>query len=164
MTTLVPIDILVNGQRHAVSVEPWMTLADMLREKLGLKGTHIGCGEGVCGSCTVLIDGTAARSCTTLAAQTGRLAVETVEGLAREERHQIIQQAFVDQFAAQCGFCTSGMLMVVREYLDDPDVVDHADEGAIRNRLNAVACRCTGYQPIVAAVKAAVTQYRASHG
>jgi len=148
------LTVVVNGTHHRLSVAPWLTLADLLRDSLHLAGTRIGCGEGVCGSCTVLLDGTPVRSCLTLALQAAGAAVVTVEGYAEDPGARRIQRAFVDHHAAQCGFCTSGMLAVVRDYLQDPAIADHGDEAAIRGALNAVICRCTGYQPIVAAVQA----------
>jgi carbon-monoxide dehydrogenase small subunit len=165
MTTQTPLSIrvvnaeqrlavTVNGRPNLVSVAPWMTLLEMLRETLCLTGTRMGCGEGVCGSCTVLVDGMPVRSCLTLAAQVEGASVITVEGYAEDPDARALQKAFVDHHAAQCGFCTSGMLAVVRNYLEDDTVPDHGDEAAIRCALDAVICRCTGYQPIVAAVKA----------
>lgn len=148
------IEIVLNGEPAEIGIAPWSTLADMIRHQLALTGTHTGCKEGECGSCTVLVDRHPIRSCLTLAAQVDGCSIETVEGYARDDRTRLIQQAFADHFAAQCGFCTSGFLAIVRAYLDDEAVTDHADEAAIREMLNAVACRCTGYQPIVAAVKA----------
>ncbi len=154
----------VNGERRTLDATGWTSLADWLRDDLHLSGTRIGCGEGVCGSCTVLIDGEPVRSCLTLAAQAADCAVVTVEGLAADPEGAAIQRAFADHHAAQCGFCTSGMLAVVRHYLADDGVPDHGDEAAIRSALNAVICRCTGYQPIVAAVKAVVKQREAGRG
>jgi carbon-monoxide dehydrogenase small subunit len=154
----------VNGESRALDAAGWTSLADWLRVDLYLTGTRIGCGEGVCGSCTVLIDGEPVRGCLTLAVQAAGRSVLTVEGLAADPEGAAIQRAFADHHAAQCGFCTSGMLAVVRHYLADEDVVDHGDEAAIRSALNAVICRCTGYQPIVAAVTAVVKQREAGRG
>lgn len=154
----------VNGEPRTLDGAGWTSLADWLRDDLHLPGTRIGCGEGVCGSCTVLIDGEPVRSCLTLAAQASGRSVVTVEGLAADPQGAAIQRAFADHHAAQCGFCTSGMLAVVRHYLADDSVADHGDDAAIRGALNAVICRCTGYQPIVAAVKAVVKQREAGRG
>jgi carbon-monoxide dehydrogenase small subunit len=154
------IKMIVNGETAEVGISPWITLADLIRHQLALTGTHAGCKEGECGSCTLLVDGRPLRSCLTLAAQVDGCAVETVEGYVRDGRTRLIQQAFTDHFASQCGFCTSGFLAVVRAYLDDDAVPDHGDEATIRHMLNAVACRCTGYQPIVAAVKALATKWQ----
>lgn len=145
----------INGEAVELT-QPSRNLADLLRDDLGLKGTRVGCGEGVCGSCTVLVDGQSLRACLTLAAQVEGASVTTVEGFAQDPEGRAIQQAFADNFAAQCGFCTAGMMAVVREYLADASVPDHADPAAIRARINAVVCRCTGYQAIVTAVQAAV--------
>lgn len=154
------LDLIVNGENRVAHLDPWTTLAETLRDDLHLSGTRIGCGEGVCGSCTVLVDGAPVRSCLTLAFQAQGARVVTVEGYSSDPAARLIQQAFVDHHAAQCGFCTSGMMAVVRAYLADPSVADHADETAIRRALDAVVCRCTGYQPIVAAVKTLVKQRR----
>lgn len=153
-----PLDFAVNGERRSASVDPWTPLVDVLRDTFHLSGTRIGCGEGVCGSCTVLIDGMPVRSCLTLALQASGTEVITVEGYAADPTARLIQQAFIDHYAAQCGFCTSGMMAVVRAYLADDSITDHGDETTIRRALDAVACRCTGYQPIVAAVKALAKQ------
>ena len=148
------VEVGVNGLRRTAVVCPWTTLADMLRDTFGLYGTRVGCGEGVCGSCTVLIDGGTARSCLTLAAQVDGCEITTIESYADDPFARELQEEFVEHFAAQCGFCTSGMLAVALEYLNDDRIADHADETTIRAHLDAVACRCTGYQPVVAAVKA----------
>jgi carbon-monoxide dehydrogenase small subunit len=153
------VALSVNGEDRTIAVDPWMTLADLLRDACHLPGTRIGCGEGVCGSCTVLVDGAPLRSCLTLAMQVDGTEIITVEGYAADPAARRIQQAFIDHHAAQCGFCTSGMLAVVRAYLADRTIVDHGEEAAIRRALDAVACRCTGYQPIVAAVKALARQH-----
>ena len=153
--TGVSVSLRINGAAVAAHVAPDLTLADFLRGDQGLKGTHVGCEEGVCGSCTVLADGETLRSCLTLAAQMDGADIATIEGfddLAGDR----LRKAFAENFAAQCGFCTAGMMAVAREFLADATVADHRDEAAIRSRLNAVVCRCTGYQAIVAAVRAAV--------
>ncbi|MFV3074072.1 (2Fe-2S)-binding protein [Niveispirillum fermenti] len=154
MSIELPLSLKVNGEDRNLTVPPWMSLADMLRERLHLAGTRIGCNEGVCGTCTVLLDSVPVRACLTLAAQADGAVVETVEAYADDPGLRAIQQAFVDHHAAQCGFCTSGMLAIVRAFLDDRTIADHGEEAVIRRTLDAVLCRCTGYQPIVAAVKA----------
>ncbi|MDE2411880.1 MAG: 2Fe-2S iron-sulfur cluster binding domain-containing protein [Sphingomonadales bacterium] len=153
MNTRLPLHLTLNGEALDTACDPTTTLAAVLRGE-GAKTVRLGCEEGVCGSCTVLVDGQSQRACLTLAIQVEGAEVKTVESYASEPRLRAIQDAFVAHYAAQCGFCTSGMLGVVAEYLDDPCVPNHADEAAIRNRLNAVVCRCTGYQQIVEAVRA----------
>lgn len=148
------ISLRINGGAVAAHVAPDLTLADFLRGDQGLKGTHIGCEEGVCGSCTVMADGETLRSCLTLAAQMDGADITTVEGFD-DPAGDRLRKAFAESFAAQCGFCTAGMMAVAREFLADTSVTDHRDEAAIRSRLDAVVCRCTGYQAIVAAVRAA---------
>jgi len=155
--TGVPVRLRVNGAAVAAQVAPDLTLADFLRGDRGLKGTRIGCEEGVCGSCTVLADGETLRACLTLAAQMDGADITTVEGLD-DPAGARLRNAFAENFAAQCGFCTAGMMAVAREFLADGTVADHRDEAAIRSRLDAVVCRCTGYQAIVAAVRAAVPE------
>jgi carbon-monoxide dehydrogenase small subunit len=150
----VTLRVQVNGEPRRVTVPPLATLATALRDGLGLTGTHLGCEEGVCGSCTVLVDGRSIRACLTLAAQMQGASIITAEGFAAIPRLAAVQSVFVEHFAAQCGFCTSGMMAVVSEYLSDLTVDDHAAEKNIRERLNAVICRCTGYQSIVDAVQA----------
>ncbi len=144
------ITLTVNGAEVAAQVESRQTLAGMLRDQLGLTGTNLGCEHGVCGACTVLIDGRTARSCTLLAVQAHGRSVTTVEGLAAEgEPLHPVQQAFADHHALQCGFCTPGFLLTTIEYLgEEPE----ADPDSIRQRLSSNLCRCTGYHNIVAAV------------
>lgn len=142
----------VNGEEYDVRVSPWTTLADALRDEMALTGTRTGCREGECGSCTVLVDGAPLRACLTLALQVEGREVATVEGYADDPLGRRLQQAFVEHHAAQCGFCTSGMLAVARCYLEDDSIADHRDAASIRAALDAVVCRCTGYQPIVVAV------------
>jgi carbon-monoxide dehydrogenase small subunit len=158
----VTLQMRVNGEPRSVTIAPLATLATALRDGLGLTGTHLGCEEGVCGSCTVLVDGRSVRACVTLAAQMQGASITTAEGFAAVPRLRAVQLAFVEHFAAQCGFCTSGMMAVVSEYLADPTIEDHAAEKSIRERLDAVICRCTGYQSIVNAVRA-LAQTRAAH-
>jgi carbon-monoxide dehydrogenase small subunit len=147
------IVLRVNGRELAGAAEPRVTLADFLRDELGLTGTHIGCEHGVCGACTVLMDGRSVRSCLVLAVQAQGRELRTVEGLAAPDGTlHPIQEAFSLEHGLQCGFCTPGFLMTVHELLaDDPD----PSEEEIRRRLSGNLCRCTGYQNIVAAVRRA---------
>ncbi|NYZ15519.1 (2Fe-2S)-binding protein [Azospirillum sp. RWY-5-1] len=148
------ISMTVNGREVTLTVEPRVSLADALRQDLGLTGTHVGCEHGVCGSCTVLVDGTAVRSCLLFAVQAEGTAVETVEGLARGSALHPLQEAFRRHHALQCGFCTPGVLMTLVELLRaDPCPT----EAAVRDALSGNLCRCTGYQPIVAAALDAAT-------
>ena len=147
----------VNGKPVEVEVEPRTTLADCLRNQLGLTGTHLGCEHGVCGACTVIIDGEAVRSCLMLAVQAEDHKVITVEGLSNDTELTPLQAAFRKHNALQCGFCTPGMLTTAHALLtDEPD----ADETRIREVLSGNLCRCTGYIPIVAAVLEARAAYR----
>lgn len=142
----------INGRRHHVAVEARTSLADLLRGALGLAGTHLGCEQGVCGACTVLLDGQPVRSCLMLAAQAEEHAVTTVEGLARGGELSPLQKAFWENHGFQCGFCTPGMLLAATALLaENPRPT--ADE--VRAALNGNLCRCTGYEDIVAAVLAA---------
>jgi carbon-monoxide dehydrogenase small subunit len=142
------ITVTVNGVAHTRDVEHRMTLADFLRHELGLTGTHLGCEHGVCGACTVLIDGLSMRSCLTLAVQADGRAITTVEGLAGADDLGALQTAFRDRHGLQCGFCTSGILMSLTELLRDCPC---PTETEIREVLSGHLCRCTGYQNIVAA-------------
>ena len=147
----------VNGRRHELDVEPRMTLVDCLRHKLELTGTHVGCEHGVCGACTVMVDGNAVRACLMLAVQTDGSAVETVEGLADGENLSPLQASFRKHHALQCGFCTPGMLMSAHALLTaEPDV----DAERIREVLSGNLCRCTGYLSIIAAVLDSRAAYR----
>jgi carbon-monoxide dehydrogenase small subunit len=165
--TPAPIDVRlrVNGREHARAVPPRLLLSDFLRHHLGLTGTHVGCEHGVCGACTVLLDGEAVRSCLLLAVQAGGSEVTTVEGMAEPDgRLHPVQQAFHEMHALQCGFCTPGFLLSVVAFLRDaPAPTD--DE--IRHGLAGNLCRCTGYQNIVRAVRRAsellAAQRSASH-
>lgn len=143
------IAFTLNGNRVYGMAEPRMLLTDFLRQEIGATGTHVGCEHGVCGACTVRIDGSMTRACLTLAVQADGCAVETVEGLAPETGHlSVLQDAFRRHHALQCGFCTAGILMSLDTLLrDEPD----ADETRILDVLGGHLCRCTGYQPIVAA-------------
>jgi 2-furoyl-CoA dehydrogenase 2Fe-2S iron sulfur subunit len=151
------IELTVNGAARAGTAEPRTTLADFLREELTLTGTHIGCEHGVCGACTVLVDGEPVRSCLMLAVQARGTEVTTVEGLADGATLHPLQQAFMESFAFQCGFCTPGFVMSTLALLrDEPD----ADEARIREELSGNLCRCTGYQSIVEGVLLAAQRAR----
>lgn len=148
------VTLTVNGKPYSETVESRWSLADFLRHKLGLTGTHLGCEHGVCGACTVLLDGNSVRGCLTLAVQADGKSVETVEGLAPSSTElNTLQQAFWDNHGLQCGFCTPGILMTLTEFLqDNPD----PSEAEVREALSGNICRCTGYQGIVdAALEAA---------
>ena len=153
------IALTVNGRTYAAQAEPRMTLADFLRDELGLTGTHLGCEHGVCGACTVLMDGRTIRSCLLFAVQAQGHELTTVEGLAASDGAlNPIQQAFHDTHALQCGFCTPGFLLSVHELLEsNPDPT----EREVRTWLSGNLCRCTGYQNIVEAVLAAAERIRA---
>jgi carbon-monoxide dehydrogenase small subunit len=140
------IQLNVNGAARTGSADVRVTLADFLREQLGLTGTHLGCEHGVCGACTVLVDGLAVRSCLMLAVQARGCEVETVEGLAHGEELHPLQQAFRESHAFQCGFCTPGFVMTTVALLaDNPN----PDEEEVREVLSGNICRCTGYESIV---------------
>lgn len=161
MGTEVKISLRVNGEEMTGAAEPRMTLADFLRERLGLTGTHLGCEHGVCGACTILMDGKSVRSCLLLAIQASHRDVRTVEGMAPSDSElHAIQQAFSEKHGLQCGFCTPGFLMTVSEFLNE---VPSPSEEEIRDRLSGNLCRCTGYQNIVAAVQLAAERL-ASNG
>jgi aerobic-type carbon monoxide dehydrogenase small subunit (CoxS/CutS family) len=144
------IAVAVNGTGHQRQVEPRLLLSDFLRHDLRLAGTHVGCEHGVCGACTVLLDGVAVRSCLMFAVQADGHQILTVESLApdRDTLHPL-QQAFRDTHALQCGFCTPGILMTIKAFLDE---TPSPSETAIREALSGNLCRCTGYQHIVDAV------------
>jgi carbon-monoxide dehydrogenase small subunit len=140
------VRLVVNGEARQASVDVRVTLADFLREHLGLTGTHLGCEHGVCGACTVLVDGEAARSCLMLAVQARGREIMTVEGLADGDQLHPVQQAFWESHGFQCGFCTPGFVMATVALLDEnPD----PDEHQVRETLGGNICRCTGYQSIV---------------
>jgi len=147
------IALTVNGVRHEKDVEPRLLLADFLRETLGLTGTHLGCEHGVCGACTVLLNGDSVRSCLTFAAQLDGAEIETVESLGRVDQLNDLQQAFREHGALQCGFCTPGMLMTSIDLLNKYPLASDAE---IREGLSGNLCRCTGYQHIVDALRAVV--------
>jgi carbon-monoxide dehydrogenase small subunit len=154
----VTVRLTVNGAPREGQCEPRKLLVDFLREDLGLTGTHVGCEHGICGACTILVNGEAARSCIMLAVQAEGSEIVTVEGLARDGRLHPLQEAFREHHGLQCGFCTPGMLLAALDFLSvHPDPT----ESQIREGLSAVLCRCTGYQGIVNAVKAAAPVLRA---
>lgn len=154
---MIEIALTVNGRAAAETVEPRLTLSDFLRHRLGLTGTHVGCEHGVCGSCTVLLDGAAVRSCLLLAVQADGLDVRTVESLATPEALHPLQQAFHEHHALQCGFCTPGILMAAADFLGrEPDPTREA----IADMLSGHLCRCTGYAPIVDAIHDAAARLR----
>ena len=153
----VQITLTINGRDHAIGVEPRRTLADAIREDCGQTGTHIGCEHGICGACTVIVDGEPVRSCLMFAVQADRKKIRTVEGLADGDRLHPMQQAFMDHHGLQCGFCTPGFLMLAVGVLErEPDI---SDEDLI-DVLSSNLCRCTGYQNIIKAVRAAAKEMR----
>ena len=149
MSQLFDIKLTVNGREYTGRVEPRMTLADFLRGELNLTGTHLGCEHGVCGACTILVDGEAVRSCLLLAVQADGAELMTVEGLAQGEQLHPLQQAFQDNHALQCGFCTPGFLMTAYAFLQENP---HPTEGEVRRGISGNICRCTGYAPIIQAI------------
>ncbi len=153
MSDLYPISVTINGQTYERQVEPRMLLADFIRHELGLTGTHVGCEHGVCGACTILLDGEPVRSCIMLAVQVDGLKLTTVEGLAAGENDlHPIQKGFWEAHGLQCGFCTPGFLMTLVPFLNEnPDPT----EAEIREAISGNLCRCTGYQHIVQAVEEA---------
>ncbi len=161
MTDRMTISLTVNGDEVSREVPVRMTLADFLRHELELTGTHLGCEHGVCGACTILMNGRTARSCLTLAVQADGQSIDTIEGMADGDDLSPLQQAFIDQHGLQCGFCTPGMLATITELLN---TIPDPTEQEVREWLSGNACRCTGYQGIVdAALAAAKTlQERAS--
>jgi aerobic-type carbon monoxide dehydrogenase small subunit (CoxS/CutS family) len=153
MSTTREITVTVNGSVHRAAVEPRLLLADFLRHTLGLTGTHVGCEHGVCGACTVLVDGDSARSCLMFAVQADGRHVETVESLGRIGQMNVLQESFHAHHALQCGFCTPGMLMTATDLLRKYPL---ATDAQIRVGLSGNLCRCTGYQHIVNAIRAIV--------
>ena len=154
-------DLTVNGRAHTLEIEPRTTLLDVLRDKLGLTATHAGCEHGVCGACTVLVDGEAVRSCLILGVQADGLDIRTVEGLAPEPGTlDIVQDAFCETHGLQCGYCTSGMILAAHALLR---VNATPDEEEIREAISGNICRCTGYGQIVEAIKLAAERMRQSN-
>jgi carbon-monoxide dehydrogenase small subunit len=150
MSRKIDITVSVNGTSYARTIEPRLLLCDFLRQELGLTGTHVGCEHGVCGACTVLLEGRSVRSCLTLAVQADGLEVETIEGQGTQQALGRVQQAFRDHHGLQCGFCTPGFIMAITDLLRHHEL--ESDE-QIREALSGNICRCTGYQHIVAAVR-----------
>jgi len=151
------VRVTINGTAHERTVEPRLTLADFLREELRLTGTHLGCEHGVCGACTVLVEGQTARSCLMLAVQANGKEVRTVEGLAPAGDLNPLQAAFWDKHGLQCGYCTPGVLMTLTELLAANPAPSEAE---VRDALSGHLCRCTGYQNIVAAALDAAARLR----
>jgi carbon-monoxide dehydrogenase small subunit len=157
MTGPVDVTLTINGRRYPLRLEPRRTLLDAIRDECGLTGTHMGCEHGVCGACTVLLDGDPVRACLMFAVQAEGSAIRTVEGLATGDELGPVQQAFIAHHGVQCGFCTPGFLMLATGILErEPDIGD----AELLEVLSSNLCRCTGYQGIVAAVRAALAQLR----
>jgi carbon-monoxide dehydrogenase small subunit len=157
--TRVPVTLTVNGEEFDVVVEPRRLLSDVLRDDCAMTGTHVGCEHGVCGACTILIDGAPARACLTLAVQMQGHAITTIEGIGGPDGLTPFQQALNELHGLQCGFCTPGIVVTIEAWLkDNPD----PDEEEVRDVLSGHLCRCTGYQPIVRAVLRAAQVLRES--
>jgi aerobic-type carbon monoxide dehydrogenase small subunit (CoxS/CutS family) len=156
---LAPVRLTVNGQAREGHCETRKLLVDFIREDLGLTGTHVGCEHGLCGACTVLVNGEAARSCLMLAVQANGVELLTIEGLSKDGTLHPLQEAFHEHHGLQCGFCTPGMLLTALDLLQTNPGPSEAE---IRQGLSAVLCRCTGYQGIVRAVEAAAIRLRSS--
>ncbi|HEY8611318.1 MAG TPA: (2Fe-2S)-binding protein [Roseomonas sp.] len=152
------ITLTLNGQRHAIRVESRRTLADAIREDCGLTGTHLGCEHGVCGACTVLLDGEPVRACLVFAVQAQGRAIRTVEGLAQGGELNALQHAFIENHALQCGYCTPGFLMLATAILERNPEISDAD---LVHALSSNICRCTGYANIARAVRVAAAAMRA---
>lgn len=157
----VQITLNVNGENHTVEVEPRMMLSDVLRHKIGLTGTHVGCEQGVCGACTVLIDGQPERSCLMFAVQAEGRSITTVEGVTPDEGMSPLQASFQKHHGLQCGFCTPGMILTAEALLEKNP---NPTEAEIREALSGNLCRCTGYQFIVDAVQDAAGQGGSDNG
>jgi carbon-monoxide dehydrogenase small subunit len=158
MSEKAAVTLSVNGQDYALQVEPRRTLVDAIREDCGQTGTHIGCEHGVCGACTVIVDGEPVRSCLMFAVQADGKAIRTVEGLADGDALHPLQRAFMEHHGLQCGFCTPGFLMLAAGVLErEPDISDED----LLDVLSSNLCRCTGYQNIIKAVRAAAAEMRA---
>lgn len=149
------VNLNVNGKPVSVNVEPRLHLADFLRETQNLTGTHLGCEHGVCGACTILIDGVSARSCLTFAVQADGASLTTVEGLGKDGALGPLQQSFWEEHGLQCGFCTPGMLMVATELLA---ANPRPSDAEIREAISGNLCRCTGYEQIIAAIRSAAAK------
>ena len=148
------IVVTVNGRKYQASIEPRLLLSDFLRDTIGLTGTHVGCEHGVCGACTILVNGDSVRSCLTLAVRTDGMDIVTVEGLGTPDHLNALQSEFREKHGLQCGFCTPGMLMTAMDLLKKYPL---ASDEEIREGLSGNLCRCTGYQNIVAAIRSAVS-------
>jgi len=158
MTERRAITLTINGKNYHVTVEPRRTLVDVIRDDCGLTGTHIGCEHGVCGSCTVLLDGEPVRACLMFAVQADGRRLRTVEGLQQDGKLHPLQEAFMKHHALQCGFCTPGFLMLAVGALEKtPDL----DDEELIDLLSANLCRCTGYENIIKAVRAAAAEMKA---
>ena len=155
MTSNTPVTLTVNGEPFEVYVEARMLASDFLRDELALTGTHVGCEHGVCGACTIMVDGASVRSCLMLAVQLDGAEVQTVEGLGSIRKMHRIQEAFREHHALQCGFCTPGFLMTVHDILETMPLRTDAE---IRDALSGNICRCTGYDHIVKAVRTLVNE------
>jgi len=158
MTEPINITLTINGCRYAVRTEPRRTLADVIREDCGLTGTHLGCEHGICGACTVLLDGEPVRSCLMFAVQADGSAIRTVEGLATCDTLHPLQRAFMENHGLQCGYCTPGFLMLAVGVLERRPAI--GDEELL-DALSSNLCRCTGYANIIKAVRAAAAEMRA---
>lgn len=152
MAKTVELEMNLNGEQIRVNTEPAATLAQVLRERLGLTGTKIGCGEGICGACTVLVDGRPVNSCIYAAMKAAGRHVQTVEGLSHHGELHSLQRAFLDEGAVQCGYCTPGLLLTAAALLKDNP---HPTESEIRSAISGNLCRCTGYTKIIKAIQAA---------
>ena len=153
------IDLTVNGRTHKISIEARKTLADALRDDCNLTGTHLGCEHGVCGACTILVDGEPLRACLMYAIQAEGRDIRTVEGLAEQGRLHPLQKAFIEHHGLQCGYCTPGFLMLAAGILEkEPDINDEDLADALSSNL----CRCTGYENILKAVRAAAQEMRSA--
>ena len=157
MPDLRKFSVVVNGRSYEREVESRLTLVDFIRHEIDLTGTHVGCEHGVCGACTVLLDGAAVRACLLLAVQANGRRIDTVEGLADGDKLNPLQEAFRDNHGLQCGFCTPGMLMTLTEFLREQP---NPTESEVREAISGNLCRCTGYQAIVAAALDAAKRIR----
>jgi carbon-monoxide dehydrogenase small subunit len=157
MSERAEITLTINGKSYAIRVEPRRTLVDAIREDCGQTGTHIGCEHGVCGACTILVEGAPVRSCLMFAVQADGKEIRTVEGLAEGDELNALQRAFMDNHGLQCGFCTPGFLMLITGVLErEPHITDEE----LIDVLSSNLCRCTGYQNIVKAARAAAGEMR----
>jgi carbon-monoxide dehydrogenase small subunit len=159
MSSKTDIVLSINGRKQAIRVEPRRTLADAIRDECGQTGTHLGCEHGVCGSCTVLVDGQPVRSCLMFAIQAEGKEIRTVEGLAKGNELHPLQRAFMQNHGLQCGFCTPGFLMLAASVLE---ANPHIGDEELLDVLSSNLCRCTGYQNILKAVKAAAAEMMAA--